>query len=62
MEKQTLSERAYRCKPCEYCHQGAGKKDRGRYFCALKQYMNVLDVAECHRKENKFCREVKSCE
>ena len=51
MEKQTLSERVYRCKPCEYCLQGTGKKDMGRYFCTLRQYMNVLDVAECPIKE-----------
>ena len=51
METQTLSDRVYRCKPCEYCCEGTSVKDRGRYFCALRQYMNVLDVAECPKKE-----------
>ena len=50
---QPLSERVDRCKRCEYYRTGHGK-DQGKSFCGLRQRMNVLDIAACHRINTYF--------
>ena len=47
---QSWIDRVYRCKSCSYCYEGADKKDRGKYFCTLKQGMNVLNIVECQKE------------
>lgn len=54
---QSLSERVDRCKRCEYCRTGFGK-DKGKFFCGLRQHMNVLDIAECHRINTYFLTDI----
>lgn len=54
---QSLSERADRCKPYEYCHSGIGK-DHSSYFCTLRQHRNVLDIAECHKINTLFLTDI----
>lgn len=54
---QSLSERADRCKPCEYCYSGISK-DNVSHFCKLRQHRNVLDIADCPRINTSFLTDI----